>query len=82
MQAAALPLRSGDPGAQARRRGRAQELRSADLAGAGQTFSSNGGIATEGMNATVTLGNRGTAAGLLGGDYVETIIVTLSAFVG
>ena len=50
---------------------------SRDLVG-GRSFSSGGGIATQGMEATVTLGHPGGDAGLLGGDYSETIDVTIS----
>ena len=55
-----------------------RSFKGADLAGNGQSFTSNGGIATQGMDARVTLGHAGGAAGLLGGDYSETINVTLS----
>lgn len=45
---------------------------------AGGTISSNGGIATDGMLLTVELGEPSGEAGLLAGDYAETITITVS----
>ncbi len=67
-----IPVRK--PGSSIVRR----SFKSADLAGGGQSFSSSGGIATEGMEARVTIGAALGEAGLLAGDYSETISVTLS----
>lgn len=55
-----------------------RSFKSSDLVGGGQSFSSGGGIATQGMDARVTLGRAGGIAGLLGGDYSETINITIS----
>ena len=44
----------------------------------GGDFSSNGGIATEGMTLRVEIGNGTGEAGLLAGDYSETITITVS----
>lgn len=51
---------------------------SRDLIG-GKSISSQGAIATEGMTVHVTLGHAGGEAGLLAGDYGETITITLSS---
>jgi spore coat protein U-like protein len=45
---------------------------------AGGTISSNGGIATDGMRLAVELGSPTGEAGLLAGDYAETITITVS----
>lgn len=45
---------------------------------AGGTISSNGGIATDGMLLTVELGTPSGEAGLLAGEYAETITITVS----
>lgn len=55
-----------------------QTFNSRDLVG-GKSISSNGAIATEGMDVRVTLGHAGGNAGLLAGDYGETITITLSS---
>ncbi|WP_156956811.1 hypothetical protein [Sphingomonas astaxanthinifaciens] len=52
-------------------------LRSADLLGS-QSISSAGAIADQGMDVRVTLGRVDSSAGLLAGNYGETITVTLS----
>jgi hypothetical protein len=54
-----------------------RSFNSQELAG-GKSISSNGGIATEGMDVHLTLGQPSSAAGLLGGDYVETITISIS----
>jgi hypothetical protein len=56
-----------------------QTFDSADLVG-GRTFSSNGGIAIDGMRLTIDLPpvSKGDGA-LLGGDYSETIEITVTA---
>ena len=54
-----------------------RSFNSRDLLG-GQTLSSGGAIASDGMEAHVTLGHPDGMAGLLAGDYSETITVTLS----
>lgn len=51
---------------------------SRDLIG-GKSISSQGAIATEGMTVHVALGHAGGEAGLLAGDYGETITITLSS---
>lgn len=45
---------------------------------AGGIISSNGGIATDGMMLAVELGQPSGEAGLLAGDYAETITITVS----
>ncbi|WP_439568817.1 hypothetical protein [Sphingopyxis sp.] len=45
---------------------------------AGGVISSNGGIATDGMVLAVELGQPSGEAGLLAGDYSETITITIS----
>ncbi|GGC43155.1 hypothetical protein GCM10011371_33260 [Novosphingobium marinum] len=45
---------------------------------AGGSISSNGGIATDGMLLSVELGQPSGEAGLLAGDYAETITITVS----
>lgn len=50
----------------------------ADLVG-GRSISSQGAIATEGMDVRVTLGRASGEAGLIAGDYGETITITLSS---
>jgi hypothetical protein len=49
-----------------------------ELTGAGRTISSEGGIAVDGMALTVALGRPSGEAGLLAGDYGETIEITIS----
>lgn len=49
-----------------------------ELAGGG-SISSLGAIATEGMEVRVTLGRAEGEAGLIAGDYGETITITLAA---
>lgn len=44
----------------------------------GGTISSNGGIATDGMVVAVELGAPAAEAGLLAGDYSETITITVT----
>ena len=44
----------------------------------GSDLSSNGGIATDGMTLRVEVGNAPGEAGLLAGDYSETITITVS----
>lgn len=44
----------------------------------GGVISSNGGIATDGMRLSVNLGQPSGEAGLLAGDYSETITITVS----
>ena len=48
-----------------------------DLIG-GQMISSQGGIATEGMSVNVALGKSNSEAGLLAGEYGDTITLTIS----
>lgn len=50
---------------------------SRDLMG-GRTFNSAGGIATQGMTLNVALGRPSGDAGLLAGDYSETIVITVT----
>lgn len=50
---------------------------SRDLTG-GRSFSSGGGIATQGMMLNVALGRPSGEAGLLAGDYAETIVITVT----
>jgi hypothetical protein len=50
---------------------------SRDLTG-GRTFDSAGGIATRGMTLSVALGRPSGDAGLLAGDYSETIVITVT----
>lgn len=45
---------------------------------AGRTFNSAGGIATQGMMLNVALGRPSGEAGLLAGDYSETIVITVT----
>ncbi|MEO5867942.1 MAG: hypothetical protein ABIS14_10145 [Sphingomonas sp.] len=67
-----LPVRRPDPGVVTR------SFRSADLIG-GQDFNSNGGIAIDGMALAIELApvTHGEGA-LLGGDYSETIVITVT----
>lgn len=44
----------------------------------GRTFDSAGGIATEGMTLNVALGRPSGEAGLLAGDYAESIVITVT----
>ncbi|MAM57749.1 MAG: hypothetical protein CMN25_10480 [Salinicola sp.] len=44
----------------------------------GGSFSSNGGIATDGMTLSIELGAPSGEAGLLAGSYAETITITVS----
>ncbi|KLE32329.1 hypothetical protein [Aurantiacibacter luteus] len=44
----------------------------------GGSFSSNGGIATDGMTLSIELGTPSGEAGLLAGHYAETITITVS----
>ena len=67
----AIPTRR--PGAAIVRR----TFNSRDLIG-GQMISSQGGIATEGMSVNVALGNSNSEAGLLAGEYGDTITLTIS----
>ena len=53
-------------------------LNSHDLIG-GKSISSAGAIATEGMQVHVTLGHAEGEAGLLAGNYGETITITMSS---
>lgn len=55
-----------------------ETLNSRDLLG-GKSISSNGAIATEGMDVRVTLGHAAGEAGLMAGSYGETITITLSS---
>ncbi len=52
-------------------------IASRDLVG-GHTVSSDGGIAVDGMDVTVSLGQPAGEAGLLGGNYSETIRITIA----
>ena len=45
---------------------------------AGQQISTQGGIATEGMSVNVALGKTNSDAGLLAGEYGDTITLTIS----
>jgi spore coat protein U-like protein len=45
---------------------------------AGRTLSSGDGIALDGMGLTVALGQPAGKAGLLGGEYAETIVITVA----
>ena len=67
----AIPTRM--PGAAIVRR----SFNSGDLVG-GQSISSQGGIATQGMDVSVALGKTNSEAGLIAGEYGETITLTLS----
>ncbi|MGN3975268.1 hypothetical protein [Tsuneonella sp. SYSU-LHT278] len=44
----------------------------------GGTLSSNGGIATDGMTLSIELGTPSSEAGLLAGNYSETITITVT----
>lgn len=44
----------------------------------GRTFSSDGGVAFDGMGLTVALGRPSGEAGLLAGSYAETIVITVT----
>lgn len=55
----------------------AQTFQSAELIG-GRSFNSAGGIAVDGMALTVSLGHPSGEAGLLAGNYSETIVITVS----
>lgn len=67
----AIPARM--PGATTIRR----SFNSHDLVG-GQSISSQGGIATDGMEVHVALGKTNSEAGLIAGEYGETITLTVS----
>lgn len=54
-----------------------QTFNSRDLTG-GRTISSQGGIAVDGMALRVALGRPSGEAGLLAGDYAETIEITIA----
>lgn len=45
---------------------------------AGQSVSSRGGIASDGMRLTLAVGQHGAEAGLLAGSYSETIEITVT----
>lgn len=45
---------------------------------AGGSISSNGGIAADGLTLSIELGHLGNTAGLLAGNYSETITITVS----
>lgn len=49
-----------------------------ELRGAGRTISSEGGIATDGLALSVSLGRPSGEAGLLAGEYGETIEITIT----
>jgi len=51
---------------------------SRELKGSGRTISSGGGIAVDGMALSVSLGRPSGEAGLLAGDYGETIEITIT----
>lgn len=51
---------------------------SRELRGSGRTLSSEGGIAVDGMALSVALGRSSGEAGLLAGDYGETIEITIT----
>lgn len=53
------------------------DFNSRDLIG-GRTFNSAGGIATQGMMLSVALGRPSGEAGLMAGDYAETIVITVT----
>lgn len=55
-----------------------EAFNSHDLIG-GKSISSGGAIATEGMQVHVTLGHAEGEAGLLAGNYGETITITMSS---
>lgn len=55
----------------------ARQFASRDLV-AGQSFSSAGGIAIDGMALDIALGRPGSEAGLLGGRYGEVIEITVT----
>ena len=55
-----------------------RSIQGRDLLG-GAAISSLGAIATEGMDVRVTLGRADGTAGLLAGNYGETITITLSS---
>ncbi|SCW92140.1 hypothetical protein SAMN02927924_04131 [Sphingobium faniae] len=55
----------------------AQTFQSSELTG-GRSFDSAGGIAVDGMALTVSLGRPSSDAGLLAGNYSETIVVSVS----
>ena len=67
----AIPARM--PGATIIRR----SFNSQELVG-GQSISSQGGIATQGMDVHVALGKSNSEAGLIAGEYGETITLTVS----
>ena len=54
-----------------------KSFESREIVGGG-TISSNGGIATDDMYVNVELGSASGEAGLLAGDYSETITITVS----
>lgn len=54
-----------------------RSFNSRELTG-GRTFDSAGGIATRGMKLDVALGRPSGDAGLLAGDYSETIVITVT----
>ena len=55
----------------------AQSFNSSELIG-GRSFNSAGGIAVDGMALTVSLGRPSSDAGLLAGNYSETIVISVS----
>lgn len=55
-----------------------ERINGRDLVG-GKSISSRGAIATEGMGVRVTLGQADGDAGLLAGDYGETITITIAS---
>ncbi len=55
----------------------AGSFQSRDLVG-GRTLGSEGGIANDGMRLNVSLGRPSGEAGLLAGDYSETIVITVA----
>lgn len=54
-----------------------RSFQSRELA-AGRTISSDGGIAVDGMSLSLSLGQPSGEAGLLAGDYSETIEITIT----
>ncbi|MGN6279900.1 MAG: hypothetical protein ACTHM8_14425 [Sphingomonas sp.] len=54
-----------------------RSFNSRDLVG-GRTFSSDGGVAFDGMGLTVALGRPSGEAGLLAGSYAETLVITVT----
>ncbi|MDQ8758000.1 hypothetical protein RCO27_17375 [Sphingosinicella sp. LHD-64] len=56
----------------------ARNFEGRELQGAGRTISSEGGIAVDGMALSVALGRPSGEAGLLAGEYGETIEITIT----